>query len=98
MLQQLKENNRSLYLTLLCGGSTLLTLGTLRCLYVNRGKLCRTLGLCDSSKCCTPQKKCCDGCKCGPKKACCSCPDCKCEDCKCSNNDCCDCCECDDCE
>lgn len=91
MLQQLKENNRSLYLTLLCGGSTLLTLGTLRCLYVNRGKLCRTLGLCDSSKCC-------DGCECAPKKTCCSCPDCKCEDCKCSNNDCCNCCECDDCE
>lgn len=86
MLQQLKENNRPLYLTLLCGGSTLLTLGTLRCLYVNRGKICRTLGLCDSSKCGVP------------KKVCCSCPDCKCEDCKCSNNDCCDCCKCDDCE
>lgn len=83
MLQQLKENNRKLYLTLLCGGSTLLTLGTLRCLYVNRNRIATKLGLTSPKKCCV----------------CCDCLDCKCKDCKCTKDKCCDCCSCgDNCE
>ena len=82
MLAQLKENNKPLYLTLVCGGGTLLALGSLRCLYVNRGKLCRKLGLCSNDDCCA-KKSCCqkpkekevtDNCKCDP----CDCDPCEC--------------------
>lgn len=92
MLAQLKENNKPLYLTLICGGGTLLALGSLRCLYVNRGKLCRTLGLCSREDCCD-KKSCCQ-----PKKECCKCDNCECDNCECSKEGCCKCCECDNCE
>lgn len=95
MLTQLKENNKPLYLTLVCGGGTLLALGSLRCLYVNRGKLCRTLGLCSKEDCCA-KKSCCQ-----PKKECCKCckcDNCECDNCECSKEGCCKCCECDPCD
>ena len=89
MLTQLKENNRPLYLSLICGGGTLLALGTLRCLYVNRGKLCKTLGLCSNDDCCQPKSDCC------VKNNCCQKPkekevtdNCKCDPCECDPCDC----------
>lgn len=103
MLSDLKNNNRKLYYTLVCGGSSLLILGVLAGLYANKDKLC-------CSKCKVIEKCCkCDPCKCDPCKcdttnSCCQpttkddncdCNDCECDTkVECAKDDDCDECDC----
>lgn len=95
MLSNLKQNNKHLYYSLLCGASSVVILGLSTYLYINRNSLCLCSNKKDkSTSCCITQKtQVTDACKCDP----CLCDPCRCVEKK--NDGCkCDDCECDDCE
>lgn len=103
MLQNLKETNKNLYYTLVCGLPPLV-LFSLGYMFLNKESLC---GCCSKQRnrgrnCCEPVTvkvveccKCCkceNGCDCPLKEK----PDCKCGDCDTKCCDPCKCCECGD--